>query len=483
MNLTNMLDYNSLRKLKGKIKNIFFYRICGTGMGACACLLKESGYNIEGGDNFFAPPMSDYLKKTGIACHKLSEISDKYLEKFDLIVVGNVVPKNSDDATRIENDNIPFASFPSVLGAFVLNDINTVGIAGTHGKTTTTYFMAQLFEKLGMNPGYFVGGVIEGRAPSSLGDGNYFFIESDEYDSAYFEKISKFRMYSLNHLILTSLEFDHADIYNNVEDIKDQFRAIFPDITKSYLINHDYVAAKELWDEFKKTGTEKKWFHYGEKTDIGPEIITADKTGTTFSLVLNGNKETFFTSLIGLHNILNISTCIIFAHSEGFSVDKIGTAVKNMEMVKRRQEERGYFKGALFVDDFAHHPRAVALTIDAVKIKYPGKDIHIVIEPHSSTARSNIFQKEFADSLRGDHCVIVVKPSKSTTVKDCSNLDCNKLVNDLRGDVKIAIIIDNQNELVEYFKLESKENSLFLILSNGTCAGFWQSDFVRKFLS
>ena len=235
MNLANRLDYSALKKLQKDIKRVFFYRVCGTGMGAAACLLKEKGFAVEGGDTNFYPPMSTYLESTGIPLHKLDNINQEFLKTFDLIVVGNVIPNGGPDAKLIEESGVKFASFPTSIGALVLSEVNVIGIAGTHGKTTTTYLATQMFENMNANPGYLIGGVMEGRPSSRLGSGKYFFIESDEYDSAYFEKISKFRSYSLDNMILTSLEYDHADIFGSVEEIKDQFRAAIPHIENKFI--------------------------------------------------------------------------------------------------------------------------------------------------------------------------------------------------------------------------------------------------------
>ena len=192
-------------------------------MGAAACLLRESGRHVEGADVAFAPPMDAYLRSTGIPLHPLAEVSDNYLKSFDLIVVGNVVARNSPDAQRLERLGVPLISFPAALNKFILQDKRVVGVAGTHGKTTTTFLAVQVFEALGEKPGYFIGGVMEDRGSSHIGERELFFIESDEYDCAWFEKIAKFRLYNISDLILTSLEYDHADIYGSLEDIVDQF--------------------------------------------------------------------------------------------------------------------------------------------------------------------------------------------------------------------------------------------------------------------
>lgn len=444
-------------------------------MGAAAVLLQEKGYQIEGGDIKFYPPMGDYLKSTGIPLYELSKCDKEFYQKFDLIIVGNVVGGKSADARMIEELGIPFISFPEALGALVLSDLNVIGIAGTHGKTTTTYLFTQVFENLGLNPGYLIGGVMEERPSSRLGDGKYFFIESDEYDSAYFEKVSKFRHYEIDHLVLTSLEFDHGDIFKNVEEIKDQFRAILNKVQGSFIVNMEYQASNELFRENKIIAP---LFYYGKGSDIGPEIIKLGQEGSTFSLKLKNKKEEFETNIVGLHNILNLSTVILFADNQGIPLEKIRKAIGNLKMVKRRQEFRGIYNGAVVVDDFAHHPRAVKLTIDSVKLAYPTKKIVTIMEPNSATARSKIFQKEFPESLLKSDKIILAKPQTSTTIKDVGDLDCDLIAHDLNKKNKDIKIATDLKMLKGFIDEVANKDSLLLILSNGTCLGLWESDFV-----
>jgi len=476
VNLKNRLDLEGLLQKRNDIKKIFFYRICGTGMGAAACLLREKGFEVEGGDLNFFPPMSDYLKETGIPLHNLDEFDFNTLKEFDLVVVGNVVPRSGDDARKIEEVGTYFCSFPALLGALVLHDINVIGIAGTHGKTTTTYFMEQLFEKLGEKPGYFIGGVLEGKPSSTLGDGKYFFIESDEYDSSYFEKISKFRSYSLNHMILTSLEYDHADIFDDIEDIKKEFEHVIPNLKGRIICNGDYDAIEDLKIKYPK----RDWLVYGDHSDHGPFNIVEEQLTTTFELSYKGDKKLFKTNVIGKHNILNLTTCILFALSEGFPCEKINNSIGDLKFVKRRQEVRGLYRNMLVIDDFAHHPRSVKCTIDAIKVRYPDKEIAVVLEPNSATARSNIFQDEFYESLRNSNHVILAKPSRATTVKSAQNLNFELIAENLKfGGVKAEVVAELSDLRSAIDKLASTETVL-LVLSNGTCLDLWKSDFVSE---
>ncbi len=479
MNLTNKQDFNGLKKFQKDIKKVFFYRVCGTGMGAAACLLKEKGYDVQGGDTNFYPPMSTYLESTGIPLFKLDQINQEFLKTFDLIVVGNVIPNGGPDAKMIEELGVKFSSFPTAIGALVLSDVNVIGIAGTHGKTTTTFLATQVFEKLNTNPGYLIGGVMEERPSSRLGNGKYFFIESDEYDSAYFEKISKFRSYSLDNLILTSLEFDHADIFNSVEDIKAQFKAAIPHISKTMIMSADYIASLELFSEFSEDD-KSRWYKYGEKSEIGPKMLEANERGSRFSLKFNKEELTFETNLIGRHNILNLSAVILYALTEGFKQSEIAAAIKDLKMVKRRQEVRGSYKGALIIDDFAHHPRAVELTLDGIITKYPKRKVHVIMEPNSATARSAIFQKEFTESLDKAASVIFTKPTRPTSVKNVGDLDIYKIIEEVKKSGRPGSVVGTLPELMtEIEKIATPEN-LILVLSNGTCLGLWESDFVKN---
>lgn len=476
MNLRNRLSLEGLLNKKTSIKRIFFYRVCGTGMGAAACLLREKGYDVEGGDLNFFPPMSTYLENTGIPLHNLQNFDFDVLKEFDLVVVGNVVPRMSDDARKIEESGVPFCSFPSVLGAFVLHDFNVIGISGTHGKTTTTYFMSQVFEKLNTQPGHFIGGVIEGMPSSKLGSGRYFFIESDEYDSAYFEKISKFRNYTLNHMVITSLEFDHADIFESIEDIKKEFIPVVSTMMGTIIGNASYKPIQELRQESK----DRNWIFYGEGSEVGPQIEHTDKDGTSFKLKLESDWISFKTNVVGEHNILNLSTCILYAHSEGFSIEEIKGAVSELRFVKRRQELRGYYRGSPVIDDFAHHPRSVDCTIEAIRTTYPDKKIVVAFEPNSATARSNIFQIEFTEALKKADQVILAKPVRDTTVNQAKNMDYQRIEDELNKAGIPSKIATNLESLRENIDLMLNDNSLLLVLSNGTCLDLWKSDFVKE---
>lgn len=473
MDLTHLLEGKDLQAKN--IKKIFFYRICGTGMGACACLAKEAGFEVAGADLSFSPPMSTYLEDSGIDICNLSEVDEAKLKQYDLIIVGNSVPRNSDYARQVEASGVPFTSFPTFLGELILKHKNVIGVAGTHGKTTTTYFMTQMLEALNQDPGYFIGGIMDNRPPSKLGK-DFFPIESDEYDSAYFKKISKFRLYEIDHLILTSLEFDHADIFNSIEDIKNEFRAILKDFKGNIIANDDYPAILELKEEFPNL----KWNIYGESSRLGPSSMRTENGRSFFTLSMGDDSFEFETNIIGKHNLLNIGACALMLFELGFETAQIQNAVRSLGLVKRRQEERGHYKNAIVIDDFAHHPKAITLTLQALRQRYPGKKLLTVFEPISATARSSLFQNEFAESLENSDQVIMAMNPLRTTVKDTENLSGDQIVAHLDGKGIKAVKVDSLENLMTEIDSRVDNQTVLAILSNRTCLGLWESDFAKQ---
>lgn len=479
MDLSNLISQEDLIKRRGQIKKVFFYRICGAGMGPAAVLVKQAGFDVHGADSAYYPPMSTFLETTGIPLFKLEEATTEFLKKYDLIVVGNSVSGKADVARMLEQVGVPFTSFPSALGSLVLKDKNVIGIAGTHGKTTTTYFMTQLLQNLGQNPGYLVGGIIEGRDPSKLGD-KYFVIESDEYDSAYFHKISKFRFYEMKNMILTSLEFDHADIFSSVEKIEDEFRDVIPAMKSTLIFNQEYPSAMKLYKDYSNTNPDQKWFLYGEGSSIGPHAVETHESGSTFKIKFNNEFIPFTSSVVGQHNVLNITSCIIFLLAEGFKVTEVQKATREIGMVKRRQEVRGKYKDMVVVDDFAHHPRAITVTLDAIKARFKNKKIITIFEPISATARSAIFQNEFCDSLAGSDKVIIAQASIPTTAIGGKDLDVELLAKSISDKGCPTICVSNLDNLKKAIDQFTDKDAVLLVLSNRTCLGLWESSFVKE---
>ncbi len=477
MNLENFWNAQKISSNANGINKIFFYRICGMGMGTCAILMKELGKTIAGADNAFFPPMGDYLKNQKIQCYQLSEVTKDLLSEYDLIVVGNSVGRNSDDARMLEQTGIPFTSFPCLLGEMLLKKKEVIGISGTHGKTTTTYYLAQMLDLLKQDPGYLVGGVLLDRPPAAIGGGKFFVIESDEYDSAYFQKIAKLRQYNIDQLVITSLEYDHADIYPDMESIEKEFESILPGV-KKIIANSDYESAQNV---ARKLGRDEDVTYYGGNSKLGPNNIRVKNGDTFFEIIMNEEKYEFQTSVIGTHNIFNLTTCILFCFNNGFSYDEIKNCVMNLKNVKRRQELRGTYKKSFVIDDFAHHPTSVELTIDAIKKKYPDKKIFTVIEPSTSTSRSTAFQTSFIDCFKEASAVVVANPQITTNAKQFENLDYDQLAHDINKTFNIPTwSTTDLSTLRSHIDALTEEDSVLLIMGNRTILGLWESDFIKE---
>lgn len=452
MNLTNRYTKDDLNNNKTRIKKILFFRVCGTGMGAAACLMKEAGYDIYGTDKDYFPPMSDYLEKRKIPRVPFESVS---FSNFDLIVVGNVVPRLSDEAKSIEESGIPFCSFPELIGEYILKDRVVIGVSGTHGKTTTTYMLTQMLEKMGKKPGYLIGGVLEGKESSSLGSDDIFIIESDEYDTAYFEKTPKFIHYYIDHLIVTSLEYDHADIYSSITEIKNEFVRLAGQVDGKIVFNEDY---KEI-DFINR----KESISFGLNSSNGPIEINYDSQGVEFDLDGEKYKSNFF----GTHNVLNLSACILLLRSLGVEKNILKTNSTEMKFAKRRQEHLGTINGVSFFDDFAHHPTAMDLTIESFKQKF-NEDLTIIFEPASATARSNIFQDEFQKVLEKANRVFLVAPLRSTSARSAGDMDVESMAEKL---TKKNVITDfgGINEMRSFINNVTQGNVVFM--SNGKLLG------------
>lgn len=476
MDLTYLYQVEDLIQHKHKISRVFLFRICGTGMGATATLLQEAGFEVEGGDYNFYPPMSKYLEKENIKIHYLDDFDFNYLKQFDLIIVGNVVPGKSEIARRIEKLAVPFTSFPAALGALVLQERNVVGVAGTHGKTTTTYFLAQMFEKLGFNPGFLIGGVLKNSKPSHLGE-NYFFIESDEYDSGYFHKKSKFNYYQLKSMILTSLEFDHGDIYENLEQICEQFYDIAPSLQGKFIFNEDYAVIPKI---AARITPEVQKFCYGTSSEVGPGNYRIEGGKSFFTVEFENIKYEFSTNVIGHHNILNLTSGVLFALSEGIEAKEIQKSIQDLKMVKRRQEEKGKYHSLTIIDDFAHHPRAISETLKTIQDKYSPRSVYVVWEPASATARSSYHQQDYVEALRLTKDLCILKPQRATSIAWAEDLDCDKIAELLEKDQRQVKLLGSLKALLEEIEEKREEDAVLLVLSNGSCFGLWDSSWSQS---
>ncbi len=454
----------------GDIQHIHLIAICGTGMGSLAGLLKERGHRVTGSDQNVYPPMSTELEALGITlCQGYG--ADNLSPRPDLVIIGNAVSKNNPEVEEVIRLGIPYLSMPQAVSRFFIEGKKSIVIAGTHGKTTTTALMAHCLIDLKSEPGYLIGGVLHGEKNYAAGSGAYFAIEGDEYDTAFFDKGPKFLHYQPYYTIITSLEFDHADIYRDIDHLTASFAALIEkNDPKGFLML--YGPSDRLISLAQKSG---KAFHtYGlePQYDWNAQNIVFSSEGVDFDIFFKNQKEiTVHTPMAGRHNVQNALAVYGILRRLNFEPQAIKEVLNTFKGVKRRQEIRGVVGNITVMDDFAHHPTAVLETIGAIKSKYPNHKIWAVFEPRSASSKRSIFHDQYTRAFdQADHVILagVFMPEK---VKDAAVLDVPQLTKDISARGKDALFIAEVDDIVTHLAKNAKGPAVILIMSNGGFGG------------
>ena len=409
-------------------------------MGGLARILIESGHEVSGSDNNFYPPMSDQLRELEIELTKGFEPSS--MPEADLYVIGNALSRGNQCVEEILNKNLPYKSGPEMLGEIIKNRF-VIAVSGTHGKTTTSFMIAKIFQSMGKDIGYLIGGISPDFSFSAkIGSDEIFVIEADEYDSAFFDKRSKFIHYSPNILLINNIEFDHADIFNDLDAIKKQFHhllKIMPSSGEVIFFNHDKNALDVI--------NEGCWSNSIE-INGNSSIASYDFSSATISF---DGKSSCMNDLpfYGSHNNLNAVGAIISTSLCGINLNDALNGLKDFSGVLRRLEHKGTFKGITILDDFAHHPTAIKSTIEAVKEKYNGKKVLNIIELGSNTM-SGGFHGDELYSIDNLESQILWLDHKSILQNNKGNI-CNsydnliKSISEIYSDFDIILIMTNKN--------------------------------------
>ncbi len=412
--------------LEIKGKKIYFLGIAGTGMASVAGLMKEAGYEISGSDGEIYPPMSTMLKDLGIKVYSPYNPENLNTAKPDVVVVANSLSRGHVEIEHVLANNIPYTSFPELLGNFVLKDRVTTVVSGTHGKTTTTALLAYVLDQLGEDPGFIIGGIPKDFSFSfRLGGGRLFAIEGDEYDTAFFDKGSKFLHYFPTYLILNNIEFDHADIFPNVEAIEAQFFKVIKLVKnpRNIIANIDSPRVKALLDRMGLLSQVTTVAGEGQERDakiVVTQVVPPAKAsqnsrwGASLKSVAWGTMSCE-TKLFGRFNIANIAQVVAClqvmeqnAHLKTpLDLEKVRSLIASFSGVKRRLDHLGECNGIDVYEDFAHHPTAVKSVIEAFKLANPSKRLFVAFEPRNASSRRNVFQDDFALQLNlADHVLI-----------------------------------------------------------------------------
>jgi UDP-N-acetylmuramate: L-alanyl-gamma-D-glutamyl-meso-diaminopimelate ligase len=447
--------------------------ICGTAMASLAGLLKDRGFKVTGSDSNPYPPMSTQLEELGIQIQK--PYSAKNLQpKPEFVIVGNVISAANEEAQELIRLEIPYTSLPKAMGELIIAQRESIVITGTHGKTTTTSMMAWVADQLGKEPGYLIGGIPKNFSKSFQNPaGNYFVIEGDEYDTAFFDKVPKFIHYRPLHVILTSVEFDHADIYKDLNAVKEAFRKLIRLIPESGTFV--YCCDDQNVVELAKDCKVKKTFSYGiSRGDYQAEILSIDEKLTRF-LVRHQGAELgeFETQLSGEYNILNCLSVIAVAAALNWDLQEVKGALKSFAGVKRRQEVLGEPKGVLVIEDFAHHPTAVKETLKGIKAKYQGRKVFAVFEPRSATSRRKIFQKDYVEAFLHADEALVMKAFDQSKIDAENRFSSEELAADVTRSGKPAHAYDTVDQIVGELQKKCRRGDLVLIMSNGGFDGIY----------
>lgn len=455
--------------------HIHLMGICGTAMASLAGLLQDRGFKVTGSDSAPYPPMSTQLEKLGIPVVK--GYAAKNLEpRPDFVIVGNVISASNEEAQELVRLGIPYTSLPKAMGEFIIAGRESIVVSGTHGKTTTTSMMSWICQVQGVKPGFLIGGIPKNFSKSFQNpEGKYFVIEGDEYDTAYFDKVPKFVHYRPRHVILTSIEFDHADIYADLEAVKAAFISLLKLIPADGTLVY-CAEEKNILDILPQTPWKRRLSYGIDKGDYQARVIKMDDSGTEFELIRSGKAtgEVYQTKMGGRYNVLNALACLAMTESLEFDSHKVREALQSFEGVKRRQEILGEPGGVLVIEDFAHHPTAVRETVAGIQAKYPKKKIFSVFEPRSATSRRKVFQQDYVNALTPAHEVLIAQAFDQGKIDEGNRFSSDELVGDLRSRGRTANVFGSADAIVEYLVKNAKAGDGVLIMSNGGFDGIYQ---------
>jgi UDP-N-acetylmuramate: L-alanyl-gamma-D-glutamyl-meso-diaminopimelate ligase len=463
------------------LRHVHFVAIGGTGMGSLAGLLHARGVRVTGSDEKLYPPMSTLLEEWGIPVTEGFRAENVLEHPADLVVIGNAVRASNPEARAAIDEGLPYRSFPDALYELAIAGKHPVVITGTHGKTTTTSLVAALLHGTGRDPSLLVGGhSLDFGGSFREGQGEHFVVEGDEYDTAFFDKTPKFLHYGARTCLVTSVEFDHADIYRDLDHVKQAFRTLVSrlpaDGTLVAALDHEGVRDVIAGAPCRVVG-------YGMQARPGlawrASALAADPQGTRFDVYREGRfAARLRVPLYGRINVENALAALATVDALGVPLEEAAPALAAFKGVKRRQEVRGEERGITVIDDFAHHPTAVRETIAALLARYPGRRLVAVFEPRTNTSRRKLFQRDYAEAFEGAGWVVVAvvpdAPIYSITGEVTERFSAPELAADLRARGIPADAIEGVPAIVEKLARDCREGDVVAVMSNGDFGNLWQ---------
>jgi UDP-N-acetylmuramate: L-alanyl-gamma-D-glutamyl-meso-diaminopimelate ligase len=459
----------------GKGKHIHIIGIGGSAMSPLAGMLRESGYRVTGSDSGVYPPASTFLEKMGISFFHSFE-AQHLTSAPDLVVVGNVIARGNAELEEVLDRKIPYRSLPEMLEEVFLPGRHSIVVSGTHGKTTTTAMLAWIFHSAGRQPNFLLGGVAENFGKSyGLGGGEEFILEGDEYETAFWDRGPKFFHYHPDDLIVTSLEYDHADIYRDFETYELAFRRLVNLVPRRGRV--------VIWGDTEESGpalrraAEKalcpvETYGFSAGNDWVASEVGVDGDKMKFRVTRRGTMfGDFSLAASGRHNVLNAVAAMAVAHGRGISASEIAGALASFRSVKRRMDVKGEVGGILVVDDFAHHPTAVTATIEAARARWPKRRLWVILEPRSNSMRRKVFQETLPRALALGDRVVLGGVFRAQQLGDDSRLDPESVAASVRALGKDAQVLAGSEAISDYLLREAKPGDLLLIMSNGSFDG------------
>ncbi|HEX5833018.1 MAG TPA: UDP-N-acetylmuramate:L-alanyl-gamma-D-glutamyl-meso-diaminopimelate ligase [Pyrinomonadaceae bacterium] len=450
--------------------------ICGTAMASLAGMLQARGHRVTGSDENVYPPMSSMLMSLGIEVFQ-GYAAEHLTPALDCVIVGNAIPRGNPEVEETLIRKLLFRSQAEVVKEEFIRGRHSLAVAGTHGKTTTTSIAAWVMDQGGLDPTFLIGGVAQNFGTSfRVTESDYFIIEADEYDTAYFDKGPKFMHYLPELAIVNNIEFDHADIYRDLDAVKLAFRRFMNLVPANgrLIVGWDSPNVRAVVESFgKRLFTTLETF--GTTGDAKWQLRNADFSGKLSKFEVTREDQTwgqFETPLLGEFNLLNCLAVIIAADSWGVSRERVSEALATFKNVKRRAEVRGEQKGVVVIDDFAHHPTAVRETLRALRSRYGDRRLVAIFEPRSWSSRLAVFQDDYASAFAAADYVVVARVFDSDKVTEKGRaLDTNELIEAISRQGKPAFALPDADQIVAHILPELRAGDVVAIMSNGGFGG------------
>ena len=448
------------------IKSVHFIGIGGTGMAAVAAAMQDKGFAVTGSDQNVYEPMASFLAGKKIAVMN-GYAGPNLAHKPDLIVIGNAITRGNPEAEFVLDHKLRYCSLPELLREFFIHGKRSIVVSGTHGKTTTTSLLAWVFEHNGLNPSFFIGGIPGNFSQGArFTDSEWIILEGDEYDTAFFDKRSKFIHYQPEAAIINNLEFDHADIFENLAAVQKTFSHFIRIVPRNGVLianGDDPNLAPLLNVDFCPI----KRFGLGTHNAVQAFNLNLAPTASEFEIP----SFKFRLNLVGEFNVRNALAVAACAKHFGLSNKQIQSGFDTFRGVKRRMEVRGVAGGVTIIDDFGHHPTAIRLTLEALRVKFPREKIWAVFEPRSNTTRRNVFQNELPPSFNlADH-IVISQVARLEQLAPAERLDPEKLMQDLKSSGKNADYLPDADAIVAHVAKNARGGDVVVVFSNGGFGG------------